>query len=334
VSDRVRHELVPLADRERWTECLRGIDHAFAHTWESCHAMHHTTGQPTFLYSFESGGVRIVAPIAEREHDGTIDIVTPYGMSGFAATGEHPGFPAAWDAFARERGWVCGYIGLHPLLERASLSRDGERFVHNEIYVLDLDRPEQELEGALSENRKRQLRTWAGGPFALTEDREWLAEFVRTHATDFFRSRRASGVYSFSVETWRLLLNLPNVIMLGAERGGAVVAVTMLARSRDLGDYLFNFSTDDGTSASAPLLWVGAMKLRGFGVKSLNLGGGIRPGDGVAAFKRRFGARALPLASLKQVYDPARFEQLCAQAGVDPSDRTSFFPPYRAPRAL
>jgi hypothetical protein len=334
MSDLVRHELVPLADRARWSECLRGIDHTFAHTWECCHAMHHTTGQPTFLYSFEAGEVRIVSPIAEREYDGTVDIVTPYGMSGFAATGEHPDFPAAWDAFARDRGWVCGYIGLNPLLERVSLSHGQDRFLHNEIYVLDLDRPEPEIESALSENRRRQLRSWAGGPFALTEDGERLAEFVRIHAADFFRSRRASGVYAFSAETWRLLLNLPNVIMLGAERGGVVVAATMLAHSRDLGDYLFNFSTDDGTSASAPLLWFGAMKLRALGVKTLNLGGGIRPGDGVAAFKQRFGARALPLRSLRQVYDPARFEQLCSRAGVDPADRTSFFPPYRAPRAL
>jgi hypothetical protein len=332
----VRHgvgqELVPLDRRDRWAERLEGIDHAFAHTWESCHAMHQTTGHPTSLYCFEADGIRAVVPLAEREYEGAIDVVTPYGMSGFAANGEHPAFLDAWDSFTRERGWVCGYIGLNPLLERSGFSRPDERYTHNEIYVLDLNRDELVLASGLSENRRRQIRAWRDGPFALTRDRTRLAEFVHVHAADFFRSRGASGVYSFTATTWQSLSNAPNVIMLGAEREGAIVAVTLLAHATRVGDYLFNFSTDDGTEASAPLLWFGALELRALGVTRLNLGGGIRHGDGVASFKQRFGARALPLPALKQVYDPGRYELLCKNAGANPADRSGFFPPYRAPR--
>jgi hypothetical protein len=64
-------------------------------------------------------------------------------------------------------------------------------------------------------------------------------------------------------------------------------------------------------------------------VPYLNLGGGIREGDDVAEFKRRFGAAERPLASLRQVYRPDVYDRLCAQAGVSPQ-RSGWFPPYRA----
>jgi hypothetical protein len=64
-------------------------------------------------------------------------------------------------------------------------------------------------------------------------------------------------------------------------------------------------------------------------VEWLNLGGGIRPGDDLAEFKRRFGAVELPLASLRQVYRADAYEELCRAAGVT-SERAGWFPPYRA----
>jgi hypothetical protein len=69
--------------------------------------------------------------------------------------------------------------------------------------------------------------------------------------------------------------------------------------------------------------------LRALGVTSLNLGGGIREGDDLAEFKRRFGAAELPLVSLRQVYRQDEYERLCREAGVT-SHRSAWFPPYRA----
>jgi hypothetical protein len=61
----------------------------------------------------------------------------------------------------------------------------------------------------------------------------------------------------------------------------------------------------------------------------LNLGGGIRPGDGVAQFKQRFGPKTLPLRSIKQVYQPETFSRLCGEVKADPNGRHDYFPPYR-----
>ena len=82
---------------------------------------------------------------------------------------------------------------------------------------------------------------------------------------------------------------------------------------------------------STHLLWSAAHRLRGLGVPSLNLGGGVAEGDSLARFKERFGARKLPLTALKQVYDRAAYERLCRERGADPDDIEAYFPPYRRP---
>jgi hypothetical protein len=113
---------------------------------------------------------------------------------------------------------------------------------------------------------------------------------------------------------------------------GQLESVAAFGYTAHAGDYLFGVSRPGGERHSARLVWWGIERLRELGVASLNLGGGIRPGDDVAEFKRRFGAAEKPLASLCQVYRREAYERLCAKAGVSPGS-SGWFPPYRAPRA-
>ena len=138
----MHHELIPLSDPDRWRSALSGIPHAFGHTWESCYAMSLSTDHRTFLYQFESDDARIVCPIAERCCAGDVDIATPFGFSGFAGLGRSTEFPRAWLRFAREREWVCGYIGLNPLLECAEHYATEDVFPQNELFYLELWRGE------------------------------------------------------------------------------------------------------------------------------------------------------------------------------------------------
>ena len=46
------------------------------------------------------------------------------------------------------------------------------------------------------------------------------------------------------------------------------------------------------------------------GIPFLNLGGGVRDGDTLAEFKRRFGGLELPLKSLRQIYRPDEYAVL------------------------
>lgn len=324
--------IIPLSEPDAWRDALRGIPHAFGHTWESCHATSLTTGEPTFLFAFENSTTRVVCPLAERRESGYTDVYTPWGFSGFAGNGSCPELPAHWHSLAFDRGYVCGFIGLNPLFYDASYGDPGELFYQNSIFVLDLRVSDADLFQALSENRKRAVRASARAQWTPLEDRASLRVFFMAHCTDFLRSKKASAASEFSEDTLAFLSALDNVLMLGAGEPDRIEAVSVFAYSRNSADYLFGISLPEGQRHAAPLIWHGALRLKALGIPLLNLGGGIRAGDGVAGFKARFGARELPLGALKQVYDPRAYAELCRAAGKDPAQRTGYFPRYRAPR--
>jgi len=288
-----------------------------------------TTKQPTFLYEFQFDGTRIVCPIAERQYAGQIDIVTPFGFSGFASNGQSTEFSQSWLRFARDREWVCGYIGLNPFLKLPASYLPADIYQENELYFLDLSLSEAELHRRLSKGRKRQLRSWNRHASWLCTDRQMIIDFIIAQSDSFFRSRGASSAYAFAPATWCSFLSLDNVELLGAARAGRIIAAIVFAHATSIADALFNISLPEGKDAQAPLLWEGALRLRSRGICTLNLGGGIRRGDNVGQSKRYYGAHVVPLQCLKQVYDPHRFTELCRIAGVDPSRRAGYFPPYR-----
>jgi hypothetical protein len=323
-----RHELIPLDDGERWTTALADVPHGHAHTHGFCRAVQLTSGARTYLYRYESQAGRVVCALAEREHAGEIDVTTPYGFGGFAMSGGCAGFAAAWREFARERGWVCGYIALNPLFADAAAFAPEEVRVHNRLYLLDLREPPERLWARLSRNRRRQLRDWEAIGARLELDRTRLAEFLVDNFAAFFARRGAGPATAFRRHTVAAIAELHDVQLVGTGNRG-LDAVAAFGYTPHAGDALFAVSRPGGERHSARLVWWGVERLRELGVASLNLGGGIREGDDVAEFKRRFGAAEAPLASLRQVYRPDVYERLCADAGVSP-ERSGWFPPYRA----
>jgi len=321
------HRRIPLTDPDDWRAALDGVPHAFAHTWGSCQAMQRTSGLETFLYRYEAHGVRVVCPFAIRRFRGAPDLLTPYGFSGFVGTGACPDFPARWAAYAAESGFVCGYVGLNPVLGGGWYDA-ADAVAFNSAFLLDLD-DEAAMFARLSANRRRQVREWVRGGVAVVTDRARCAAFFAEHLRAFLDERRAARIYYLSAATLDALFALDDVLLLGAEVDGRLEAVSVFAHTPHVGDYLFNVSVPEGRRHSAPLIWEGALRLRARGIPVLNLGGGIRPGDGVAEFKSRFGPREVPLRSLRQIYDAPAFHRLCREAGVDASG-SGYFPPYHA----
>jgi hypothetical protein len=291
--------------------------------------MAETSRERTFLYCYQDGAARIVCPLSERIWQDTTDIVTPYGFSGFAGSGDCKGFAQAFRSFASAQGYVCGYIGLNPLFANRNHFEPNEAQRYNTLYVLDLSLPLSDLFAKLSTNRKRQLKDWDQVQADLFEDRARTAEFFTENFSGFLSEKRAAGVYSFRAETLSQLVAQDKVFLVGAQRDGEVSAVSMFAHTPYAGDYLFNICRPEGRDFAAALIWYGARRLKRMGVPWLNLGGGIREDDGVARFKARFGGEEMGLACLKQVYQPETYRRLCEQAGVDPGDRSGYFPAYR-----
>jgi hypothetical protein len=331
MKDGARQSCIPLTEPDAWRSALKGVEHAFAHTWGSCHAMHLTTGHPTFLYCYEEGDVRIVCPIAERSFGGYTDIVTPYGFSGFTGTGPAPHFPEHWRGFVRERGYVCGYVSLHPLLGGTAYGSPGEVYGENVLYVLDLERSLAQIHDGLDRNRKRQLRDWERLSERFTFDRERITEFLLAHYTDFIRGICAPQASYLSPATLRSLCSLDDVYMVGAGDDGRLEAVYLFGHTPYVGECLFNVPLPEGRRHATALLWQGLIHLKSMGVPALHMGGGVRANDSIAHSKLRFGSRPVPFHCLKQVYRPDAYRELCRRGGVDPDDRTGYFPAYRRP---
>ena len=321
-------DLIPVDDREAWIAALEDVPHGFAHTWENCHAMAATSGRRTFLYRFDDGEVRAVCPLSEWPIGRYLDVVTPYGLSGFVGSGCIPSLPTHWSEQARARGYVSGYLLVNPVLG-GELGFGGEATHHKVLFVLDLRLPEDILFARLSENRRRQVRRADAASGALVTDREALTRFFVDTYPSFIARRDGATAFRLREGSMRELCASRNVLLIGAQQGGSIRAVSLFGFTQHAGDFLFHASLPGEESWSAALIWAGVRALRGLGVPSLNLGGGVAEGDSLAEFKRRFGADQVSLRHIKQVYRPNVYRALCERAGVDPSQR-GYFPPYRS----
>lgn len=322
----IHQQCISLDNPSEWKQALSGIKHSFGHTWENCYAMYLTTGFSTYLYCFETPGVRIVCPVAEREFGDSIDIVKPFGFSGFVGNGNFHGFRDYWKAFTQERGYICGYLGLNPLFDYSSYFDQKEIFQYDTIHLLDLTLDRHELWANLSTNRKRQLKNWEIICSDLIFEKSDLIDFFKSNHREFFRSRGAEKFYQFSDDTLSFLFNLDDILMVGAGGADGVEAVSVFAYTEHAGEYLFNISLPTERDHSSALIWYGMNYLKKLRIPLLNLGGGS---GGVGESKRRYGGKELPLRCIKQVYDQAGYRQLCMDVKADPENLSGYFPAYR-----
>jgi hypothetical protein len=322
-------ELIGLDDRDGWESALREVPHVFAHTWDHCHAIAASSGDATYLCSVPCGEARIVSPLAERAIGPYVDVVTPYGLSGFVGSGDCSSLASRWSELAEQRGYVCGYLILNPVLPNNTYFGEAAKH-HKMLFVFDLRLDDDELFARLSTNRRRQIRRAERDRDALIDDRERLTEFfVRTYP-DFMARRDAAGVYELNEQTLRELCGSHGTLLVGAQRAGRVRAASLFGFTPQGSDFLYNVSLPGEESYSVRLIWAAVRELRRRGVPTLNLGGGVVENDSLAEFKRRFGADQVPLRNVKQIYRRDVYDELCAEAGVDP-ERSSYFPAYRDP---
>ncbi len=330
-----RVDCISIDNPIEWEKALEGIKHSFAHTREHNYAMHLSSGLPTYLFRYEKDDIRIVCPIAERNYYSFTDIVTPFGISGFAGNGPCQEFTSIWRKFALEKGYICGYIVIHPIFVDSSYFEEGDLYKYNNLFIFDLRLSDEQLFANLSENRRRQVRHWEKDLDKICLEKPILVDFFLSNFYDFHRRRNAPSSYLLSKEALSFLVNQDNVFMVGIMEKRKIVAVAVFLHTLHMGDYLFNISIPGGEKYSVTLIWYGLKKCKSMGIPYLNIGGGgssrDNDTDSLVEFKRRFGADIYPLRALKQVYNPNVYKELCKNTGVDPDDKTGYFPPYHMP---
>lgn len=325
----MRHYSIPLESSREWKDALEGIAHSFAFTRENCYAMHLTTGYKTFLGVFEQDDKKIVCPLSEREFHGYKDIVTPYGFSGFAGNGDLEEFPKYFREFARNKGYVCGYLSLNPAFSKSSYFDAADGYETTSLYFLNLNSTLTELYENLDANRRRQIVNYKKIETDFIYDRAVLKNFFIDNYNDFLIRINASRANYFEQKTLEYICELENVFMVGVGKSDCIKAVYIFAYTPYIGDCLFNVATPEGRSYSPVLLWAGLKFLKSKRIPLLNLGGGISEDDNVAQSKGRYGAYKLPFINLKQIYNPETYKDLCLKNGADDNDKSGYFPAYR-----
>lgn len=322
-----RHEAIPLEDRSAWEGPLRAIPHSFHHTWDFAYAAHLTTGYRTCLYRFSHRRGVLLCPLVERPFEGRLDVSSPSGLAGFIGDLRWSQFAPHWRDYVREKGWVTGYIGLHPLFKPPEFAQRAQR--HNSVYVLDLTLGLDALKERMDQNRRRELRGWESRAEGFVVDRDAISRFVQANYGPLMRRVGAHGT-PFAPDTLDVLCRNERAVCVGAASSDGLEAVNVFCVTRHAAEFLINVATLAGRRHTTDLLWYGVRELSDRGVRVLNLGGGGREDDSIARAKRRLRPRRLPLLAMREVYRPGAYAELCRSVGADPGQKTGYFPAYRA----
>lgn len=265
-------------------------------------------------------------PLVVREIDGSgrVDAISPYGYPGGLVEGDGPP-PAQADVDWSATGLVSVFA-RERLTGPPWLADGGER---SRVLLHDPARPRR-VRGRLAEQiRAGERDGWTvdatPGPEAASADRDAFA--VAYEQT--MRRAAAAPRYFFAREYFDAVLSFERSWLLVARRGGEPGAAAIAGVSDAVLHYFLG-GTSDAARASSPfknVVWSMLALSDELGLP-LNLGGGVRPGDGLEAFKRGFANAELPFVTHEVIADRDAYAQL---AGTIPAG--GFFPAYRAPGA-
>ena len=286
------------------------------------------SGLPVYLYRSFDDRRSLVIPFSERRSHCTIDILTPYGFSGFTATDSITNRDIEdWTSFCVSRGYTTGYIGLHPLWCPPEISQRTDCFTSNHVHLIDLLKSEEKLLSQLRSRRRSQISLKEENCSIVEDSNELRPEFIRLYSRLLERVN-ASGQYNFSTEVFNLLFEASGTRLIGVRKQDVIVSVSLFTSTNSIADFYLNASDLEGREFSSVIMWHAILHFKKIGIPIFNLGGGIRPNDGVDKYKSYFGGREVSLFAIKQIYDPKTYASACREKELNPEVGVSFFPPY------
>ena len=314
-------QVASLRDRGLW-DSIQALSSIPSHGFSFASALA-SPGVDPKIALVRDGSSALVIPFFEREWLGRFDIATLLSVSGAWMNRPSPHLVEAWRSYAVSRRWVAGFLQFEPETDMTGLPdvQDG-----NVVLLLDVS-PNDPLDRVSAIIRRKIRRADAIG-MTLIEDRDILAAHLHPLYSGTLERTGASSAYRMAEAGLRNMALSRSHLVLGAAIGGEVIAIMVFPVSGARAEYHIGASTAQGRDATAWLMWQAILRLKATGVNTLNLGGGVRPGDGLHDFKLKFGAVPRPLHHVKQIYDAEAYEAFCRAEHVAPDER--WFPAYRA----
>lgn len=263
----------------------------------------------------------IVRPIEGSER---LDAISPYGYPGGSAAPDDPPDPAGidWSATSLVSLFIRDRIGDRPCLAGGT--------ARSQVHLADPGR-----EGGIRKRLRQQIRAnerrgWQVGaePGAAADPAD-IAAFEAAYAQTMRRTGAAER-YFFSSGYFESVLAEPSAWLLLAGRPGERPGAGAIAVTSDGLLHYFLGGTADSVLEDSPMknLFGAMIALAGELGISLNLGGGVTPGDSLDTFKRGFANATAPFRTHEVICDHDAYRELSGAVGAAPE---GFFPAYRAP---
>ncbi len=269
------------------------------------------------------GGASAAVPLVVRAIPGSDrrDAISPYSYPGAATSGD-PIDLAGVDL--APSGLVSAFV-RDRLGDPPSFADPTDRSV---VVLCD---PDRERKSRMSDRQQIRKNEAAGyeirrveGPDAPESE---LASFLVVY-TETMRAVSAAEHYFFDADYFATLLSFPRswLVTVTAPEGDVAAAALVAVSDGFLHYYLSGTADAHRHRAPSKNLIVACIDLAAELGLPLNLGGGLKPGDGLEEFKRGFANRELPFRTHELICDRPAYAEL---AGDRPDD--GYFPLYRAP---
>jgi GNAT acetyltransferase-like protein len=275
----------------------------------------------THTISIDGGDEPLRLPVIVRPIDGTDrrDAISPYGYPGADRAPDPAPDPGGIDW--SESGLVSLFV-RDRITERACFAGGT---VRNEVHLAE---GREGIRKRLREQIRRNERDgWrvdvAKGPEVEPGARE---AFEAAYGETMARTEAAER-YLYPSDYFQGVLSSARSWLFVASRGDGGAAGAMGVASDEHLHYYLGGTADEALGDS-PMknLFAAMIDLAGELGVSLNLGGGIQPGDSLDSFKRGFATSTAPFRTHEIVCDHGAYERL--SSGMDATE--GFFPAYRA----
>jgi Acetyltransferase (GNAT) domain len=270
----------------------------------------------------DDGSNRAAVPLVVREIPGSdrLDAISPYSYPGAKVEG---GPVDATAAGLADSGLVSAFV-RDRLGEPLAFTAATDRSV---VLVSDPASPRKSRMSDRQQIRKNEAAGYeierVAGPESGARD---LERFLAVY-TETMRAVDAAEHYFFGADYFRTLLESPlsRLIDVSAPDGECAAAALAVISDGFLHYYLSGTADAHRRHAPSKNLIVAATDLAEELGLPLNLGGGVKPGDGLEEFKRGFANSELPFRTHELICDPVAYEELSREKDAEPG----FFPRYR-----
>ncbi|EDM38348.1 hypothetical protein PBAL39_01997 [Pedobacter sp. BAL39] len=338
--------VITMDEQDAWVTCVRQCAHYdFYHSW-SYHVLHLDQGVP-LLFVYEEGENFIAMPFLKRSIPGTdhFDMTSVYGYGGPISNLRYEsldlqlilGFKAGLLLFLEQQQIVSVFARLHPFFNQRLIMDHFDGITNNgKVVALDLGIAIEEQRAQYQERVQRKIRQLRKRGYHVREGKtsEDIRVFSAIYNDNMLRLQAADS-YLFDEAYFEQMLSSKEydarLLFVNDESGDPVCAAIVVFTNDLIQAHLLGTRAEYRAESPAKLL-IDEVTLMGRqkGMRYYNLGGGLSyKEDSLYEWKRSFSRSTFEFHSWRLIVDPAQYNYLLHQMGVDASSQVDFFPLYR-----